>query len=183
MFLALALVAWSLAFIGLPFYFQHVLNLSVVATGFLLTPWPVVVALAAPIAGRLSDRYPPGLLGGAGLAILAIGMALLAMMPVDTGTAGIVARVVVCGIGFGLFQSPNINALMRAAPAARSGGASGMVAISRMVGQTVGAASAALCFRLFADDGPTAALYLGAAFSLVAALASIARLWAPDQRG
>ena len=66
--------AQGLAFVSLPFYFQTVLGRSQVETGFLMTPWSLVVALMAPLAGRLSDRYPPGLLGGIGLAVLAVGM-------------------------------------------------------------------------------------------------------------
>ncbi len=71
----------GLAFVALPFYFQTVLHRSQVDTGLLMTPWPLVVGLMAPIAGRLSDRYAPGLLGGIGLVILGIGMVLLAILP------------------------------------------------------------------------------------------------------
>jgi DHA2 family multidrug resistance protein-like MFS transporter len=69
--------AQALAFVALPFYFESQLGRSAVETGFLLTPWPVMVGVMAPVAGRLSDRYSPGLLGGVGLAILAAGLALL----------------------------------------------------------------------------------------------------------
>ena len=71
----------GIAFVALPFYFESVLSADPVETGFLISPWPIVVALAAPFAGRLSDRYPPGALGGAGLAILSIGMVSLAWLP------------------------------------------------------------------------------------------------------
>jgi DHA2 family multidrug resistance protein-like MFS transporter len=90
----------------------------------------------------------------------------------------IALRMSICGIGFGLFQSPNLRALMSSAPAERSGGASGMIAISRLLGQTTGAALVALCFGLAGAAGPTWALWLGAAFAAVACVASTARLWA-----
>jgi DHA2 family multidrug resistance protein-like MFS transporter len=67
--------AQALAFVALPFYFESQLGRSAVETGFLLTPWPVMVGVMAPVAGRLSDRYSPGLLGGVGLVILAAGLA------------------------------------------------------------------------------------------------------------
>ena len=54
----------GLAMVALPFYFEDVLMRSQVETGFFMTPWPLVVAMMAPIGGRLSDRFPVGILGG-----------------------------------------------------------------------------------------------------------------------
>lgn len=71
----------GLAFVSLPFYFEDVLHRTQVETGFFMTPWSIVVAIMAPIAGRLSDRHPVGILGGFGLLLLGVGMALLAMLP------------------------------------------------------------------------------------------------------
>ena len=148
----------GLAFVSLPFYFEDVLRRSQVETGFFMTPWPLVVAIMAPIAGRLSDRYPVGILGGIGLRLLGIGMVLLATLPAKPGIADIVWRMVICGIGFGFFQTPNMKALMSSAPPHRSGSASGIVATARLTGQTTGAALAALCFALAGHDGATLAL-------------------------
>lgn len=166
----------GLAFVALPFYLQTVLHRSPVETGFLMTPWAVVVALAAPFAGRLSDRYAPGLLGGWGLALLCTGMVSLTQLTPEATSAQIVVGMAVCGMGFGLFQSPNLKALMSAAPPARSGGASGMIALSRLTGQTTGAALVALCFGLGTAQGSGLALALGAGFAAVACIASFARL-------
>lgn len=170
--------AQGLAFVSLPFYFETVLHRDPVQTGFLMTPWPIVVALAAPIAGRLSDRHAPGLLGGVGLTVLAAGMASLALLPAQPSVLDIVLRMALCGAGFGGFQSPNLRALMSSAPPERSGGASGVIAVARLIGQASGAALVALCFGLAGTQGPTWALALGAAFAALAALASFARLWA-----
>jgi DHA2 family multidrug resistance protein-like MFS transporter len=79
----------GLAFVSLPFYFEDVLLRTQVQTGFLITPWPLVVAIMAPIGGRLSDRYPAGILGGIGLAMLGVGMTLLAMLPAAPSVADI----------------------------------------------------------------------------------------------
>src|SRR4030081_3586716 len=95
----------GLAFVSLPFYFEDILERTQVETGFFMTPWPLVVAIMAPIAGRLSDRYPAGILGGFGLAILGFGMALLATLPASPGVANIIWRMAVCGCGFGFFQT------------------------------------------------------------------------------
>jgi DHA2 family multidrug resistance protein-like MFS transporter len=173
----------GLAFVSLPFYFEDILGRSQVETGFFMTPWPLVVAIMAPIAGRLSDRYPAGILGGLGLALLGVGMALLAMLPASPHVVDIVWRMVICGCGFGFFQAPNMKALMSSAPAGRSGGASGMVATARLMGQTTGSALAALCFGLAGREGATVALVLGAGFAAVGCVMSFLRLIAVPQRG
>jgi DHA2 family multidrug resistance protein-like MFS transporter len=166
----------GLAFVSLPFYFQTVLHRSPVETGFLMTPWAVVVALAAPLAGRLSDRHAPGLLGGVGLVILCAGMLSLALLTPESSAADIVLRMAVCGAGFGFFQSPNLKALMSAAPPHRSGGASGIIALARLLGQTSGAALVALCFGVGGQQGPLWAVVLGAGFAALASASSFARL-------
>ena len=147
-----------------------------VETGFLITPWAVVVALTAPLAGRLSDRHPPGLLGGCGLALLCLGMLSFALMPMDAQAPGIVLRMAVCGIGFGFFQSPNLKALMSSAPPQRSGGASGIIGMARLIGQTSGAALVALCLGLAGAQGAGWALALGAGFAALASAVSFGRL-------
>ena len=173
-----AFAAQGLAFVALPFYFEGVLHRNPVDTGFLMMSWPVIVALAAPFAGRLSDRHPPGLLGGVGLSLLTLGLASLALLPAEPQTWDIVLRMAVCGAGFGFFQSPNLRALMSSAPPERSGGASGVIGMARLLGQTTGAALVALCFGLAGVHGSSVALALGAGFAGLAAVASFARLWA-----
>ncbi len=170
--------AQGLSFVSLPFYFQTVLGHTAVQTGLLLTPWPVVTAIMAPIAGPLSDRYPPAILGGIGMVTLCIGLSLLATMHAAPTTWEIVWRMMICGAGFGFFQSPNLKALMSAAPPERSGGASGIIATSRLVGQSTGAALVALCLGISLLHGPALALTLGACFAGGAGIASFSRLWA-----
>ena len=143
-----------------------------------MTPWAVVVAAIAPLAGRLSDRHAPGLLGGIGLGMLALGMASLALLPAQPGVPDIVARMVLCGVGFAFFQSPNLRALMASAPRERAGGASGVIAMARLLGQATGAALVALCFSLAGTQGAVWALWLGAGTATLAAATSTARLWA-----
>ena len=86
------------------------------------------------------------------------------------------------GAGFGFFQSPTLKALLASAPPERSGGASGIVATSRLIGQTTGAALVALCFGIAGRHGSTLALGVGALFAGAASIASSLRLFAPDHR-
>jgi MFS transporter, DHA2 family, multidrug resistance protein len=166
----------GLAFVSLPFYFEDVLLRTQVETGFFMTPWPLVVAIMAPIGGRLSDRYPAGILGSIGLALLCVGMVLLATLPPAPSVINIVWRMALCGCGFGFFQTPNLRTLMSSAPPDRSGSASGIVATARLTGQTTGAALAALCFALAGRDGATVALALGAGFAALGSVMSVLRL-------
>ncbi len=168
--------AQGLAFVALPFYFEQVLHRNAIDTGFLISPWPIVVAAAAPFAGRLSDRYPPGLLGGVGLALLCVGLVLLATLSANPQALDIVWRMALCGAGFGLFQAPNLKALMSSAPPERSGGASGVIAMARLIGQTSGAAMVALCFGLASERGSVLAIELAAGFAALACVTSFARL-------
>lgn len=170
----LSFIAQMLASVALPFEIQQ-LGRTPVETGLLMTPWFVALALTAPIAGRLSDRYHPGVLGGAGLLALSCGLVLLAAIPDPGTTWQFIWRMSVCGVGFGLFQSPNNHAMLASAPRTRSGAAGGMLSTARLFGQTVGAAAVAILFRSFPHRGSEVALYVGAAVSIAAALVSLSR--------
>ena len=171
-----AFATQGVAFVALPFYFEEMLHHDPVHTGFLMTAWPVVVAAAAPIAGRMSDKISPGLLGGIGLALLSVGMVSLTLISEQTSVPVIVICMAICGAGFGMFQAPNLKALMSSAPPERSGGASGVIGVARLLGQSSGAASVALCFHLGGTNGSSLALGLGAVAAGVAAVASFSRL-------
>jgi MFS transporter, DHA2 family, multidrug resistance protein len=168
--------AQGLAFVSLPFFFEHTLGRSPIETGFLMTPWAVLVAVMAPIAGRLSDKYSPGVLGGIGLALLSSGLVAMLMLPAQPTAFDIGWRMAWCGIGFGFFQAPNLKAIMGSAPKSRAGSASGIVATSRLTGQATGAALVAYCFTISAANGTRYALMLGAAFAAVACVASFSRM-------
>ncbi|WP_244827466.1 MFS transporter [Caballeronia sp. TF1N1] len=168
--------AQMLAFVSLPFLLQNGFGMSQVETGFLMTPWPLVIVFVAPLAGVLADRYPAGLLGGIGLAVLTVGLALLATTGPHPNAFDIGWRMAVCGLGFGLFQSPNNRQIISSAPRHRSGGASGMLGTARLTGQTLGAAIVALIFGVEPQHGPLIALAVGAGFAATAALVSLLRL-------
>jgi len=172
----ISFTAQMMAFVGLPFYFQGAMGRSAVETGLLMTPWPLAVAISAPIAGRLADRYRAGALGGIGLGVLAVGLGLLSMLRPGDGNLDIAWRMAVCGLGFGCFQSPNNRAMLTAAPMHRSGAAGGALATARLLGQTAGALTTAVFFHLAGTHATTTALASAAGLAGLAALVSLSRL-------
>jgi len=174
--------AQMLAMVSLPFFLQSVLGRSEVATGLLLTPWPLATMVMAPIAGRLIERFHAGLLGAIGLAMFAAGLFALALLPASPLDADIIWRMMLCGAGFGLFQSPNNHTIISSAPRHRSGGASGMLGTARLLGQTSGAALVALMFNLFANQGTHLSLLLAGSFAAIAALVSALRITQPGNQ-
>ena len=168
--------AQMLAFVALPFYLESRFGYSDVEIGLLITPWPIAVAFAAPLAGRLVERYPSGLLGGIGLVLFALGLGALALLPAHPALADVAWRMAVAGAGFGLFQTPNNRTMIAAAPRERSGGASGMLGTARLLGQTIGAALVSLFIARFALDGTRLALFAGVGFAVTGAVLSMLRL-------
>jgi len=171
--------AQTLAYIALPFLMLDGYGRSPLQAGLLLTAWPVAVVVVTPLGARFIGRYPDGLVGGIGLGLMATGLALLAALSAQPTNADIVWRMALCGIGFGLFQSPNTHTMMTTAPQHRSGGAGGMLGTARLTGQAFGALMLAVIFSFAnAHDGrgPFIALALAACFAVVAGAFSTLRL-------
>ncbi|WP_408873409.1 MFS transporter [Gluconobacter roseus] len=171
-----AYAAQILAYVALPFLFQTVMHQSAVTTGLLVTPWPLLVAAAAPFAGRLATRHPASLLSSIGLSILAIGLATLSVMPPHPAFWNVAWRMALCGIGFGFYQTPNNLTVMTSGPATRSGAASGMLAVARTIGWALGSALVALVFGMSQGSGGAVhCLELATGFALLGAMLSVSR--------
>jgi MFS transporter, DHA2 family, multidrug resistance protein len=168
--------AQMLALVALPFYLYDHFGYSAVEIGLLITPWPIAIAFVAPVAGRLVERYPAGILGGIGLLLFAAGLGALAFLPKHPVTLDVVWRMALSGAGFGLFQAPNNRTMIAAAPRERSGGASGMLGTARLLGQTIGAALVALLLARYSAAGTQIALLVGAAVAVFGAALSLLRL-------
>ncbi|HZG18540.1 MAG TPA: MFS transporter [Herbaspirillum sp.] len=133
-------VGQGIAFVALPFLFQNAYAYSAFESAALFTPWPLGIVLVAPHAGRLADRHSPALLSSLGLAVFTVGLMLLALLPDHAQAWDIGWRALVCGMGFGFFQSPNNREMLGNVSRERSGNASGVLAIMRTFGQCLGAA-------------------------------------------
>ncbi|MFI3269795.1 MAG: MFS transporter [Rikenellaceae bacterium] len=175
----LSFVAQMATMVAMPFILQHQFGYTPIEVGVVLTAWPAVNMIATPISGFLVERSNPGLLGMVGLVILTIGMSLLIFIPDEPTKSDLIWRLTICGLGFGIFQSPNNSLIIASAPLARSGSASGMMATARLAGQTLGASLVALLFYMIPKESMVSILSVGFIFSALAMILSFTRLSLP----
>jgi MFS family permease len=141
--LASAVVAFAGLFTAtflLPFLLEQGRGFSPIEAGLLLTPVPITMALVAPLSGAASDRFGPRILASAGMAIMVLGFLSLTQLSVDFTLPDLVWRLVLLGVGQGMFMSPNSSAVLGSVPRPRVGTASGTLAQMRVNGQAVGIA-------------------------------------------
>lgn len=181
---ACAFAAQMLAYLALPFLMLGGHGRSVAEAGLLIAAWPLAILVVAPVAGRLIGRVPDGLLGAVGMALLTLGLALLAMLPPQPDPAAVAWRLALCGAGFGLFQSPNNHTIVSSVPLPRAGAAGGMLASARLLGQTTGAVTLAtvLGHAGVAPDDLQRALWVAVGFAAAAGLTSVLKLRRPELR-
>lgn len=139
----------------MPFYLENVLGYETRSVGFLLAIVPIAVGITAPISGTLSDRFGTRPITVLGLAVLLLGFIAVSTLSLETTALGYVLRFLPIGIGIGVFQSPNNSAVMGAVPRERLGIASGLLAITRTLGQSAGIAAlgALWASRVFVRGG------------------------------
>ncbi len=131
-------VAIAGTLILMPFYLQGILGLDSLQVGMLLAVHPIAMGLIAPLSGALSDRVGVRPIVVVGLLALLGGYVALSSLDLHTTPLGCALRLLPVGLGTGIFQSPNNSAIMGAAPRARLGVASSILALTRTLGQTVG---------------------------------------------
>jgi EmrB/QacA subfamily drug resistance transporter len=130
----------------LSLYLQHVKLLTPSQTGIVLVIEPLLQAIFSPAAGRLSDRYEPRIISSIGMSLTVIGLAALIFIASNTPLYYIVVCLAILGIGFALFSSPNVNAIMSSVDNKFYGIASAMQATMRLVGQMLSMGIAMLVF-------------------------------------
>jgi EmrB/QacA subfamily drug resistance transporter len=207
-FFSVSLITGFITFIAMagttilmPFYLQDILEFNTRQAGLLLAVVPIAVGLTAPLAGYLSDRLGTRPITVVGLAVLLAGYAAATTLGVHTTALGYALRFVPVGLGTGIFQSPNNSAIMGAAPRGRLGIVSGMLALTRSLGQTTGIAilSAAWASQTFTYAGngyggdataaPAAAqvaalhdVFVGLVFIMAIALGMALWAWVKERR-
>jgi len=122
----------------MPFFLELVLGLSTGTAGWLLMAQPVAMGVVAPLAGSLSDRYGSRLISLIGLVVIVIGCILMSTLHADVTPLGFLLRIAPLGLGMGMFQSPNNSAVMGSVQRERLGIASGLLVLSRTLGQSTG---------------------------------------------
>ncbi len=147
-----ALINYSATFaitFTLSLYLQYIQGLKPQMAGLVLVAQPLVMAILSPIAGRLSDRIQPRKLASLGMAITSVGLATLTLLNWNTSLVAVVANLVLLGIGFALFSSPNMNAIMSSVDSKYYGIAASTVALMRLLGQMFSMGIVTIVFSLY----------------------------------
>lgn len=174
----LSFVATNFFMISMPFKLTDVLHRGPVETGLIITAWPVAIVLASPLVGRLADRYPASVLSTLGMAICGTGFLLLRLVSAAPSDLDIAWRIAVAGLGFSMLQPPNNKSMLTTVPKNRISGASGMISVSRLSGQTIGGMLVALTLGLVHPEPTRTCLTFAALVAYVAAGLSASRVLA-----
>jgi len=143
----------------LSLYLQYIMGLTPRDAGMILITQPVLMAVVASISGRLSDRYDPRILASAGMAIIVCGLIFLSFLTDHTSLRYLVVILAVVGFGFGMFSSPNTNAIMGSVNRKYLGVASATVGTMRLTGQMMSMGIATLILQIFIGNRPLSAEY------------------------
>lgn len=169
-------IAQNMAMIALPFLFLNSYGFSEITTGLLMTPWPLTTMIVSPLAARFVEKHNAGLTATAGMLVYCVALLLLLLAPSGNISVWNIAwRMALCGVGFGLFQTPNNIVMVVATPVERTGGAGGMQSTARLTGQTLGAVIVTIVFAVAVKSSVSVCLIIAMAFALVAAVFSVSR--------
>jgi MFS family permease len=143
----------------LSLYLQYILGLSPRDAGIILITQPVMMAIVASISGRLSDRYDPRILASAGMGIITGGLIMLTFLTEHSSITYLSAILAIVGFGFGMFSSPNTNAIMSSVERKYLGVASATVGTMRLTGQMMSMGIATLILQVFIGNNPISTQY------------------------
>ena len=131
------------------FYLQYLKGFNPESAGLILVAMPAMQAIFSPLAGRLSDRIEPRLIASAGMALTTVGLVIFIFLNETTPLGLIIGNLLLMGLGFALFSSPNTNAVMSSAPNTAYGVASATLATMRQVGMVLSMGVAMLLFTMY----------------------------------
>jgi len=160
----LAFMALLTNAVMLPFFLVRVCGFSSQKAGLIMAALPLAMTFVAPVSGLLSEKLNHALLTGLGMAITAAGLYSHTLLTPDSGTLRCVLGQAALGVGFGLFLSPNNNAILGSAPREKSGVAGSIMALVRNLGMVSGIALATAVYEAFHTRALTAGLAETAAF-------------------
>jgi MFS family permease len=130
-------------------YLQYLKGFNPESAGLILVAMPAMQAIFSPLAGRLSDRIEPRLIASAGMALITVGLTIFVFLSEQTSLELVIGNLVLMGLGFALFSSPNTNAVMSSAPKTAYGVASATLATMRQVGMVLSMGIVMLMFTLY----------------------------------
>ena len=133
-------------------FLQYLKGIPASQAGMIMMVQPLTMAVLSPLAGRLSDRLEPRLLASCGMAVTALGLASLASLTSSSSLTAMVLALLLTGVGFSLFSSPNVNAIMSSVEPRLMGSASGAVATMRLLGQLTSMVLVTLMLTLLLGD-------------------------------
>jgi MFS family permease len=169
----------------LTYYLQYAKGMDPQTAGFILISTPIFMAILAPFAGKLSDKIYPQILAAIGMCFVTVSLFILIFMDENTPLYIIIISMVLQGIGYGLFSSPNTNAIMGSVPRHLSSIASATVSTMRVIGQTLSLGMLTVIFAFFLGSNPitghipqllqssTSALAISTILCLISILASL----------
>ncbi|WP_315138588.1 MFS transporter [Achromobacter marplatensis] len=177
-------VSQGMALVALPFVLQHTYSYSVLESAFIFTPWPIAVALCAPFAGRLTNRFNATQVSTMGVLFFCLGLGSLIFLPEHPQVEDFLWRVALCGMGYGFFLPPNNREMFANAAKNRTAAASGVLSTARTTGQSIGAALVAVVIALVSGVGGAPggqfSVYifaLACGISVLSFLASLSRIY------
>ncbi|MCX6300895.1 MAG: MFS transporter [Bacteroidia bacterium] len=143
-------------------YLQYIKGMDARTAGFVMISQPVMMALLSPLAGKLSDKYNPGIIASYGMGLTATGLIMLCFVNETSPIYLIIGLLIIMGVGFGLFSSPNSNAIMSSVEKKYLGVASGVVGTMRMAGQMLSMGIAMMLLAVYlGKEAITPATYPG----------------------
>lgn len=142
-------------------------KVGITSVGFYISPWPLIATLIAPISGYLSDKFSPNKISTLGLFFLTIGFFIISTLSYRIPIIVFGLVMMICGLGFGLFQSPNIKNIMTIAPKERNGMASSLLGFTRVFGQVLGSMFVSIFLQNYSINNWRYAVYVSVSLGVI----------------